>query len=141
MICLMIKREAEAAVKKFARGYPVVIITGPCQSGKTTLSKSAFPRKKYVSLENLDTRRSATEDPRLFLDRYPDGAILDEVQNAPDLLSYMQERIDFSSNTGTWILTGSQQFGVMSGITQSLAGRAAHLELLPFSVSVKTVST
>lgn len=131
----MIKRESEAIVKKLARGYPVLIITGPRQSGKTTLAKSAFPQKKYVSLENLDTRRSATEDPRLFLDRYPDGAILDEVQYAPDLLSYMQERIDFSSNTGTWILTGSQQFGVMSGITQSLAGRAAHLELLPFSLS------
>ncbi|MCD4774903.1 MAG: ATP-binding protein [Candidatus Aegiribacteria sp.] len=131
----MIKREAEATVKELARGYPVVIITGPRQSGKTTLARSAFPDKEYVSLENLDTRGSANEDPRLFLDRYPDGAIFDEVQHCPDLLSYMQEAIDFSSSTGDFILTGSQRFGVLSGITQSLAGRAAHLELLPFSLS------
>ena len=131
----MIKRKAEETVKKLARGYPVVIITGPRQSGKTTLAKSAFPEKEYVSLENLDTRAAANEDPRLFLDRYPDGAIFDEVQHCPDLLSYMQERIDFSSSTGDFILTGSQRFGVLSGITQSLAGRAAHLELLPFSLS------
>lgn len=131
----MIKREAEISVKKLAEGYPVVIITGPRQSGKTTLARSVFPYKEYVSLENLDTRRSATEDPRLFINRYPDGAIFDEVQHCPDLLSYMQEEIDFSSNTGTWILTGSQQFGVLSGITQSLAGRAAYIELLPFTLS------
>ncbi len=131
----MIKREAEATVKELARGYPVVIITGPRQSGKTTLAKSAFPDKEYVSLENLHTRGSANEDPRLFLDRYPDGAIFDEVQHCPDLLSYMQEAIDFRSSTGDFILTGSQRFGVLSGITQSLAGRAAHLELLPFSLS------
>jgi predicted AAA+ superfamily ATPase len=121
----MIKREAEATVKELARGYPVVIITGPRQSGKTTLAKSAFPDKEYVSLENLHTRGSANEDPRLFLDRYPDGAIFDEVQHCPDLLSYMQEAIDFRSSTGDFILTGSQRFGVLSGITQSLAGRAA----------------
>ena len=131
----MIKREAETTVKTLARGYPVVIITGPRQSGKTTLAKSAFPDKEYVSLENLDLRGSANEDPRLFLNRYPDGAIFDEVQHCPDLLSYMQEAIDFSSSTGDFILTGSQRFGVLSGITQSLAGRAAHLELLPFSLS------
>lgn len=131
----MIKREAEATVKKLADGYPAVIITGPRQSGKTTLAVSAFPDKEYVSLENLDTRSSAINDPRSFLDRYPDGAIFDEVQHCPDLLSYMQEIIDFSSNTGTFILTGSRKFGILSEITQSLAGRAAHLELLPFSLS------
>ncbi|MCK5842276.1 MAG: ATP-binding protein [Candidatus Sabulitectum sp.] len=131
----MIKREAEVTVKKLAEGYPVVIITGPRQSGKTTLAKSAFPHKEYVSLENLDMRRFAIDDPRLFLDRFPHGAILDEVQYCPDLLSYMQEKIDFSHHTGTWILTGSQQFGVLSGVTQSLAGRAAYIELLPFTLS------
>jgi predicted AAA+ superfamily ATPase len=130
----MIKREAEATVKKLALSYPVVKITGPRQSGKTTLAVSAFPDKEYVSLENLDTRASANDDPRLFLDRYPDGAIFDEVQHCPDLLSYMQKKIDFSRNTSTFILTGSQRFGVLSGISQSLAGRTAHLELLPFSL-------
>jgi len=90
---------------------------------------------EYVSLENLDTRASANEDPRLFLDRYTDGAIFDEAQHCPDLLSYMQERIDFGNSSGRFILTGNQRFGVLSGVTQSLAGRAAHLELLPFSLS------
>ncbi len=131
----MIKREAEVTVKKLAEGYPVVIITGPRQSGKTTLAKSAFSHKQYVSLENLDIRNYAAQDPRLFLDRYTDGAVFDEVQLCPDLLSYMQERVDSSSRTGTYILTGSQQFGVLSGVSQSLAGRAAYLELLPFSLS------
>ncbi len=131
----MIKREAEATVKELALGYPAVIITGPRQSGKTTLAKSAFPDKEYVSLENLDTRASANEDPRLFLDRYSDGAIFDEVQHCPDLLSYMQEMIDSGTRTGMYILTGSQRFGILSGITQSLAGRAAYLELLPFNLS------
>ncbi len=130
----MIKREAEATVKKLALSYPVVIITGPRQSGKTTLAVSAFPDKEYVSLENLDTRASANDDPRLFLERYPDGAIFDEIQHCPNLLSYMQEKIDFSRKTGTFILTGSQRFGVLSGISQSLAGRASHLKLLPFSL-------
>ena len=130
----MIKREVEATVKKLALSYPVVIITGSRQSGKTTLAVSAFPDKEYVSLENLDTRASANDDPRLFLERYPDGAIFDEVQHCPDLLSYMQEKIDFSRKTGTFILTGSQRLGVLSGISQSLAGRASHLELLPFSL-------
>ncbi|OPX30341.1 MAG: AAA family ATPase [Gemmatimonadaceae bacterium 4484_173] len=131
----MINRNAETTVKTLAEGYPVVIITGPRQSGKTTLARSVFPAMEYVSLENLDTRRSAIEDPRMFLDRFPRGAVLDEVQHCPDLLSYMQEKIDFSGTAGSWILTGSQQFGVLSEITQSLAGRAAYVELLPFSVS------
>lgn len=131
----MIRRNAEITVRKLAEGYPVVIITGPRQSGKTTLALSAFPEKEYVSLENLDIRADATEDPRLFLDRYPGGAILDEVQHCPNLLSYMQERVDLSNTPGLFILTGSQRFGILSGITQSLAGRAAHVELLPFSIS------
>lgn len=131
----MINRNAETTVKTLAEGNPVVIITGPRQSGKTTLARSVFPAMEYVSLENLDTRRSAIEDPRMFLDRFPRGAVLDEVQHCPDLLSYMQEKIDFSGTAGSWILTGSQQFGVLSEITQSLAGRAAYVELLPFSVS------
>jgi len=132
----MIKRQAEPTVKMLARDYPVVIITGPRQSGKTTLARSSFPDLEYVSLENLDLRGSATDDPRMFLDRYKDGAIFDEVQNCPDLLSYIQERIDFDRvGKATYILTGSQRFGVLSGVSQSLAGRAAHLELLPFSMS------
>jgi uncharacterized protein len=132
---MMIKRDALETLRELAGDYPAVIVTGPRQSGKTTLAVTAFPGKVYVSLENLDVRAHANEDPRGFLSRYPDGAILDEVQHAPDLLSYMQELIDFGSSARNWVLTGSQRFGVLSGFTQSLAGRAAYLELLPFSLN------
>jgi len=131
----MIKRNAATTVRDLAGQYPAVLITGPRQSGKTTLAKAAFPDKTYVSLENLDTRAFANDDPRLFLDRYGDGAVLDEVQHCPHLFSYMQERIDADGSTGRYILTGSQRLGIESDITQSLAGRAAYLELLPFSMS------
>jgi predicted AAA+ superfamily ATPase len=131
---MMIERVAQKTLESLSRQFPVVIITGPRQSGKTTLAVSTFPGMDYCSLENLDMRLMASEDPRLFLNRFPAGAILDEVQNSPDLLSYMQELIDFDSSGRKWILTGSQRLGVLSGISQSLAGRAAYLELLPFSI-------
>jgi len=129
----MIKREITSLVLKLAKGFPALAITGPRQAGKTTLARAAFPDKPYVSLENPDMRELATQDPRGFLAKYPDGAILDEVQNCPPLFSYLQEILDSSKQTGRFVLTGSQQFGLIQGITQSLAGRIAMVQLLPFS--------
>ncbi len=129
----MIKRDIEKVLLKMAGSFKAVTITGPRQSGKTTLARMVFPDKPYLSLEAPDVRRMALEDPRLLLSRFPDGCILDEVQRAPALLSYVQEILDASRDSGRYILTGSQQFGLMEGITQSLAGRTAMLTLLPFS--------
>ncbi len=128
-----IPRNAESRLQHFASGYPVVVVTGPRQSGKSTLVRHAFPGHRYVSLEDLDQRQFATEDPRGFLNQFREGAILDEVQHCPALFSYLQTRVDDSQQPGEFILTGSQQFGLLSGITQSLAGRAALLMLLPMS--------
>jgi hypothetical protein len=132
---MLIPRHAEATLLHLARGYPVVAVTGPRQSGKTTLVRKAFPDKPYVSLEDLDERQFATDDPRGFLGRYPDGAILDEVQRCPELFSYLQTRLDQARKKGLFVLTGSQQFNLLSGITQSLAGRVALIPLLPFALS------
>ncbi len=113
----------------------MVTITGPRQSGKTTLAKMVLADKPYYSLEDPDVRRMALEDPRGFLARLPDGGVLDEVQRAPELLSYLQSHVDEDGRMGLFLLTGSQQFGLMAGITQSLAGRTAFIELLPLSIS------
>jgi len=129
----MIKREAEKAIHSLLRGFPIVTITGPRQSGKTTLAKVIFPKKPYASLEDPDVRLAAQDDPRSFLERFPDGAVLDEVQRCPDILSYLQSIVDADGRMGLYVLTGSQQFGLVSDITQSLAGRTAFVELLPFS--------
>lgn len=129
----MIKREIEKLVLNLAKGYPALAITGPRQAGKTTLARMAFPKKAYVSLENPDTRDLATHDPRGFLEKYSEGAILDEVQNCPPLFSYLQGVLDASPHKGQFVLTGSQQFGLLAGITQSLAGRIAMVQLLPFT--------
>jgi predicted AAA+ superfamily ATPase len=131
----MIERQAASTLQLLARSFPVVAVTGPRQSGKTTLVRALFQDKPYVSLEDLDVRAFAQEDPKRFLGQYPDGAILDEVQRCPDLFSYLQTRVDADKRSGLFILTGSQQFGLLSGITQSLAGRVALLSLLPFSLS------
>ena len=131
----MIQRHAHQTVLELAKGFPFVAITGPRQSGKTTLSRSAFPGKPYVSLEDPDSREFADSDPRGFLAGYPDGAILDEVQRCPRLFSYLQTRADLDGRQGLFILTGSQQFDLFSGITQSLAGRVGMVQLLPFSSS------
>lgn len=120
-------------MQSLAKGYPILAVTGPRQSGKTTLAQSTFPDKPYVSLEDLDTRAFATEDPRGFLARYPTGAILDEAQACPALFSYLQTRVDADRRMGEFVLTGSQQFGLLSNITQTLAGRVGLLQLLPFS--------
>lgn len=130
----MIKRNAQAILLELAKGFPIVAVTGPRQSGKTTLVKETFDYLPYVSLENPDKREFAQTDPRGFLAQYQDGAILDEVQRCPELFSYLQGIVDENKKPGQFILTGSQQFGLMSGITQSLAGRVALLNLLPFSL-------
>lgn len=131
----MITRKLEPLLKEIAGQFKAVAVTGPRQSGKTTLAKMAFPNKPYVTLESLDERERATRDPRLFLSRFPDGCILDEIQRVPDLFSYLQENLDSHPEPGRFILTGSQQFGMMEKITQSLAGRIGILSLLPFSIS------
>ena len=113
---------------------PVVAVTGPRQSGKTTLCRSAFPEKPYVSLEPLDVRDFAASDPRGFLREHTGGAILDEIQRAPDLLSYLQSEVDERPEPGRFVLTGSQHFGLAEAITQTLAGRIAILHLLPPSL-------
>ena len=131
---MLIQRHAEATLLQLTSEYPVVAVTGPRQSGKTTLVRKAFPDKPYVSLEDLDERQFATDDPRGFLSRYPDGAILDEVQRCPGLFSYLQTRLDQAKKKGLFVLTGSQQFNLLTGITQSLAGRVALIPLLPFAL-------
>lgn len=130
----MISRIARNVALERAAQLPVLTVTGPRQSGKTTLCRAAFPAKPYVSLEAPDIREEARLDPRGFLARFPDGAILDEVQRAPDLLSYLQERVDARQRNGEWILTGSQNFALGARIAQSLAGRSATLQLLPLSL-------
>ncbi|MFA4943152.1 MAG: ATP-binding protein [Lentisphaeria bacterium] len=132
---MTIPRQAETQLRKLAGQYPVVAITGPRQAGKTTLARTVFPGKNYLSLENPDTRYLAQTDPRSFLDRCRQGAVLDEIQRCPDLLSYLQELVDAEPLPGRFILTGSQQFGLLSNLTQSLAGRVALLQLLPFSLA------
>ena len=131
----MIVRNIAPLLQQLASQYPVITLTGPRQSGKTTLAKSLFPDKPYVTLENPDTRRFATDDPRGFLSNYAHGAILDEIQRAPELPSYIQGIVDANAQPGQFILTGSQQFELMTQVTQSLAGRTAVLRLLPFTLA------
>ena len=131
----MISRDLQPVLMHWAEAYPVVTLTGPRQSGKTTLCRAAFPDKPYISLEPLETRAFALEDPRGFLGQYPQGAILDEVQHAAGLLSYIQDLVDRDPATGRFILTGSQHFGLSDAVSQSLAGRTAILHLLPPSLA------
>lgn len=130
----MIERTITPLLKKLATQYPVLTITGPRQSGKTTLCRAAFPDKGYANLESPDTRQFAFSDPRGFLAQYPDGAILDEIQRAPHLLSYIQPIVDERPVAAQYILTGSQQLEVSNTVNQSLAGRTALLKLLPLSI-------
>ncbi|MFM8357408.1 MAG: ATP-binding protein [Verrucomicrobiota bacterium] len=115
--------------------YPVVVVTGPRQSGKTTLARSTVPKAAYLSLEDPDTRACATDDPRGFLRQLGPQTILDEVQRCPSLFSYLQGAVDADPRPGRFLLTGSSQFEMIGAITQSLAGRASLLTLLPFSLS------
>lgn len=123
------KQKAVALSKQ----YPFVVITGPRQSGKTTLAKDAFPDYRKVSLEDLDNRAFAESDPRGFISTYPDKIIIDEVQRVPSLLSYLQTHSDDVGGDGMYILTGSQNLQLMEAVDQSLAGRVGLLHLLPFS--------
>lgn len=131
----MIKRTLETVLRRAARQYPVITLTGPRQSGKTTLAQVAFPNHEYASLEEPDQREFAAVDPRGFLEQFRGKVILDEVQRAPKLFSYIQTIVDREDVRGKYILTGSQNFLLMSTISQSLAGRAAVLHLLPFSLA------
>lgn len=131
----MIQRNIKKFFLKFIRQYPVVMLTGPRQSGKTTLCREALPRKAYVSLENPDTRAFALSDPRGFLAQHPEGLIIDEAQRAPELFSYIQGIVDEKrKKKGLFVLTGSQNFQLLDKVNQSLAGRTAILKLLPFSM-------
>lgn len=127
----MIDRDLASVLRKAARQFPAVTLTGPRQSGKSTLCRALFPRLPYVSLEAPDIRAFARDDPRAFLAAYPKGAILDEVQRVPELPSYLQPLIDAHPVAGRWVLTGSQNFALIESVSQSLAGRTAILHLLP----------
>lgn len=130
----MIRRELAPVLQAAAARMPVVAVTGPRQSGKTTLCRGMFPGHAYVSLEPLDVRRFAMEDPRGFLAQYSGPVVVDEVQRAPDLFSYLQAEVDRDPAPGRFVLTGSQHFGLAEGISQSLAGRVEILHLLPLSL-------
>ena len=130
----MLPRIASDTLLRLARGFPILALTGPRQSGKTTLARAVFPNKPYISLENLDEREFAQQDPRRFLSRFPDGAILDEVQCCPSLFSWLQGVVDERKVMGDFVLTGSAQFDLIAGVSQSLAGRVGRVELLPLSV-------
>ena len=130
-----VERDLTPRILEAAQKSPSITLTGPRQSGKTTLSKAAFPQHSYVSLEDPDVRAFASEDPRAFLSRYAEGAIVDEVQRVPDLLSYLQGSIDAAPRPGRWILTGSQNLSLAESVSQSLAGRTAVHHLLPLARS------
>lgn len=130
-----IQRQALGVLLQRATLYPVVTVLGPRQSGKTTLCRMAFPDKPYVNLEQPDVREFAQQDPRAFLAQFPDGAVLDEIQNVPTLLSWIQVLTDADPRKGRFVLTGSHQLQVSAQVTQSLAGRTAVMELLPLSLS------
>lgn len=132
---MLIKREIEKRLIQSALKYPIVALTGPRQSGKTTLVKNIFNKYQYVSLEDLDNRIFAEKDPRGFLQTYDRPSIIDEVQKVPDLFSYLQTTVDKKGKPGQYILTGSQNFLLHQGISQSLAGRVAIHKLLPLSLS------
>src|SRR6056297_3596701 len=123
----MIPRTLQNKLTELSEYYPSVVVTGPRQSGKTTLCQMTFPNKPYVSLEALDIREFAINDPRGFLAEHADGAIIDEIQQVPDLLSYLQSDIDSRPEPGRFIMTGSQHFSLSQSISQSLAGRCGIL--------------
>ena len=131
----MIEREITPCLVKLFEQYPFVTVTGPRQSGKTTLCRAAFPHLKYVNLEAPDQREFAESDPRGFLSQLGVGVILDEIQRVPELLSYLQVLADEKGQNSLFVLTGSEQFRLSHVISQSLAGRTALLHLLPFSLA------
>ena len=130
----MIIRTAEARLLKLGKTFRSVAVVGPRQSGKTTLCRKVFPEKPYVSLENPDILEFVRNDPRAFLAQFKNGAILDEIQRAPQLFSYLQQILDETKKKGLFILTGSNNFLLQENITQTLSGRIAYLQLLPLSL-------
>lgn len=130
----MIDRQVSLKFHKYLKQYPVLTVSGPRQSGKTTLCKTLLPKYKYVSLENFEMLEFAKKDPKGFLKNYSNKVIIDEIQKAPDLLSYIQGIVDDNNVFGNFVLTGSQQFELLNKVTQSLAGRTALIKLLPFSL-------
>lgn len=133
-----IHRNLEKILRKASKTFPAIVVTGPRQAGKTTLLKNLFGKThRFLSLEQPEVRQKALEDPVGFFENNPPPLILDEIQYAPELLSYIKNRIDENRKPGQWILTGSQQFPLMKGMSESLAGRVAVLTLLPFSYHEK----
>jgi len=130
----VIDRHLTPTLLRVAQGFPVVTVTGPRQSGKTTLVRQVFGDKPYVSLEDPSELAFAQEDPRGFVSRFRSGAVFDEAQRWPPLFSYLQGMVDAERMPGRFVLTGSQQFGLLAGVSQSLAGRAVVLALLPLSL-------
>ncbi len=132
----MIQRVASTKIKQLAKKFPAIGLLGPRQSGKTTLAKELFPKKPYISFENQDNVILAMSDPRAFLTKYKTGAIFDEIQRVPKLLSYMQGVIDSQPNkVGLFVITGSQNLLLLESVSQTLAGRIAFIHLLPFSIA------
>lgn len=130
------ERVLARTIKKAIRTFPAIVLTGPRQSGKTTILKMLFSKSySFISLEDPDIRSRAKDDPVVFLEQYKPPVVIDEIQYLPELLSYIKTRIDKNRKPGQWLLTGSQNFALMHSATQSLAGRAAVLSLLPFSIS------
>jgi uncharacterized protein len=130
---MFVERDATATLNRLARGFPVIWLTGPRQSGKTTLARAVRPELPYVNLERPDERDFAKSDPRGFLAAYPNGALIDEVQHAPELVSWLQAHLESEPQMGQWWLTGSQQPAITAQVSQSLAGRVGRVELLPLS--------
>lgn len=139
-MALMFQRTLGPHLERLFSQYPFVTITGPRQSGKTTLCRATFPHLPYANLEAPDVREFALTDPRGFLAQFRDGAILDEIQRTPDLLSYLQVLADENGRNAQFVLTGSEQFRLSDAINQSLAGRTALLRLLPLSLAELTMS-
>lgn len=129
----MIKRTLSTKIQQLSEKFPIITVTGPRQSGKSTLLKSQFPDYRYVSLENLDMREFATSDPHGFLATYDRHVIIDEAERVPSLFSYLQTHVDEINEPGMYMLAGSRNFHLMEAIDQSLAGRTTVLKLLPFS--------
>jgi predicted AAA+ superfamily ATPase len=137
----MIPRTLETTIKRAMRTFPVVLVTGPRQSGKTTLLTERFAgTHRFVSLENPDIRARVVEDPIGFLKEHPPPIILYEIQYTPELLHYIKSAVDAHRQPGQWLLSGSQNFALMQGVSQSLSGRVAILSLLPFSLGESELS-
>lgn len=129
----MIHRQLQPKILELAKQYPIITLTGPRQSGKSTLLRNSFPDYNYVSLEDPGMRLLASSDPKGFIETYPDKTIIDEVQRVPELFSYIQTHVDLADKEGMYMLAGSHNFLLMQSVSQSLAGRTAVLKLLPFS--------